>query len=143
MDTIVPFMPLKHSDLVEIMRRKVFSLSQEYANKNWKRLVVSETMLRYIVGTDFIEYLDLQKQLNGEKNSFLVFSKYGAHMLENGGPMHVIRANIRLHLQPFRKNEVAFFDLDKETKSGIMKWCMNSENIFATDCEVVWTGPLE
>lgn len=151
MDAIVPFLPLRHSDLVEIMRRKVYALSQQYAGQSWKRLFVSESTLRHLVGTDFIEYLDLRTTENSTKNSLLVFSKYGAHIIENGGPMHVIRAKLRRYLHPHRANEVAFFDFDKDEKVGMLKWCKEDDDKsgdFLNDfnpstCEEIWRGFLE
>lgn len=149
-DVIVPFMPLRHDDLVEIMRRKVSTLSEQHAGRNWKRLVATEAVLHHLVGTDYVEYLDVrpnQQSADGDDNDrSLVFSKYGAHTLENGGPMHVVRACLRRYLgDSFRKDEVAFFDYS--SGEGVLSWCNDDDEDYddmkkIEKCVVVWRGKL-
>lgn len=123
---IVPFMPLTHSDLVEIMRRKIINLSLLHENERWKHLHVTDSAIRYFVGTEFVEYIDARSSQNQNSHK-LVFSKYGAHRLENGGPMHSIRAFVKRHMRPYRKEEVLHVDYYKGSKEVVLSWCKGND----------------
>ena len=135
--------------MVEIMRRKVYALSQEYANRSWKYLSVTDSTLRYLVGTEFLDYIDLRSESNNNMNDVLLFSRFGAHNLEKGGPMNIIRSKIRRYLNPPRKDEVALFYLNKANGQVSISWCKESDprntvkRFDSRWCDEVWSGVIQ
>jgi len=141
---LVPFLPLGHIELEEIVRRDCEKLSDQHTNKFWRRLEVTPTARQRLVGTDYVEYLDLRKK---DLNTLLIFSRHGARSLDSGGgPMQVLRSKLRRHLGTHRPDQVAVFDFNINKNEAIIQWC--KENTLASleherECDISWRGPID
>jgi hypothetical protein len=144
--TLVPFLPLGHIEVEEIVHRQCKKLSEEYAHRLWKRLEVTKEARQRLVGTDFLEYVDLRKTTSDDLH--LIVSRYGASSID-GGPMQVLRSKLRRYLHPYRPDQIAVFHYCIDKGIVIIQWCKeqtdeNSRRQTSTQtCETTWEGPID
>lgn len=144
--SLVPFLPLGHVEVEEIVHRQCKKLSDEYAHRLWKRLDVTNEARQRLVGTDFLEYVDLRK--NSRDNLHLIVSRHGASSIDSG-PMQVLRSKLRRYLYPYRPDQIAVFNYSIDKGTASVQWCEeradeNSRSQISKHiCETTWEGPID
>lgn len=144
--SLVPFLPLGHIEVEEIVHRQCKKLSEEYAHRLWKRLDVTKEARQRFVGTDFLEYVDLRK--NSLDDLHLIVSRHGASSIDSG-PMQVLRSKLRRYLYPYRPNQIAVFNYSIDKGTATVQWCeeQTDENsrwqTIKPICETTWEGPID
>jgi len=143
---LVPFLPLGHIEVEEILHRQCKKLSEEYAHRLWKRLEVTKEARQRLVGTDFLEYIDLRKSTGDDLH--LIVSRHGASSIDSG-PMQVLRSKLRRYLHPYRPDQIAVFHYCIDKGIAIIQWCREQTDdnsrwqTFTQLCETAWEGPID
>ena len=116
-------------------------MNRKYQGLHWNRLEVSHATIKYSIGVEHAEYLDLYNAEEEESVvALLTFSASGAHTLDNNALWQTLRTRLVTGTRR-RPGLTLKVDLDDNSKETVFRWC-NRENGGLESCEEEWRSLL-
>ena len=112
-DMVIPFLPFENKQIQEILRLKINELEDEHQGGFWKTLQVQDQVVKYLSTNKYIKYKAAVDFPKGYKRGDPIdrnwprrnFAKYGARNVVNGGPVQLLKAEFRKHLDYYDEDD--------------------------------------
>lgn len=124
-DMIIPFLPFENKEIQEILRLKVDELAKEHHGGFWDTLQVQDDVVKYLSTKKYIKYRGVTHRPRGQEGKpynrswpTKQFAKYGARNVVNGGPLQLLKAKFRKHLD--------YYDEDDNTNHVVVSMIPNN-----------------
>merc|ERR1711871_1292855 len=111
-DMIIPFLPFENKEIQQILRLKIEELADEHRGGFWKTLQVQDDVVKYLSTKKYIKYHGVVHVPRGQEGKPYnrswprkQFAKYGARNVVNGGPLQLLKAKFRKHLDYYDEDD--------------------------------------
>ena len=111
-DMIIPFLPFENKEIQQILRLKIEELADEHRGGFWKTLQVQDDVVKYLSTKKYIKYHGVVHVPRGQEGKpynrswpTKQFAKYGARNVVNGGPLQLLKAKFRKHLDYYDEDD--------------------------------------